>query len=44
MKKNQPLNLEKIRSIVSILTFILLVIGVGFLSVNFGLALMHKFF
>lgn len=42
MKPNQPFNAEQIRSIASILTFILLVIGVGFLSVNFVLALIQK--
>lgn len=43
MKPNQPFNPETIRSLVSILTFIFLVIAVGFLSVNFGLALLEKF-
>ena len=43
MKPNQPFNTEKIRSIASILTFILLVIGVGFLSVNFVVAFIQKF-
>lgn len=43
MKPNNPLKSDWLRSILSITTFVILVIGVGFLSVNFILALIHKF-
>ncbi|WP_197047512.1 hypothetical protein [Planktothrix serta] len=43
MKPNQPLKSNPLRSILSITTFMILVMAVGFLSVNFILALIHKF-
>ncbi|MFM6189028.1 MAG: hypothetical protein ACKPEN_15505 [Planktothrix sp.] len=42
MKPNEPLKSDSLRSILSITTLIILVVGVGFLSVNFILALIHK--
>ncbi|CAD5951287.1 hypothetical protein PCC9214_02571 [Planktothrix tepida] len=42
MKPNEPLKSDRLRSILSLTTFVILVIGVGFLSVNFILALIHK--
>ena len=42
MKPNNPLKSDGLRSILSITTFVILVLGVGFLSVNFILALIHK--
>ncbi len=42
MKPNEPSKSDSLRSILSITTFIILVLGVGFLSVNFIWALIHK--
>jgi len=43
MKSNQNPKSAQLRSIFSVTTFVILVLGVGFLSVNFILALFHKF-
>jgi|AGSF01.1.fsa_nt_gi hypothetical protein len=43
MKPNQNLKSDRFRSILSVATFVILVMGVGFLSVNFILALINKF-
>jgi hypothetical protein len=42
MKPNQNPKSDQLRSIFSITIFVILVLGVGFLSVNFILALVHK--
>jgi len=43
MKPNQNPKFDQLRSIFSITAFVILVLGVGFLSLNFILALFHKF-
>lgn len=43
MEPKNPNSFEKIRPILSMATFVILLIGVGFLSVNFILALIAKF-
>ncbi len=43
MKPNQNPKSDQLRSILSVTTFVILVLGVGFLSLNFILALVHKF-
>ncbi|WP_293332570.1 hypothetical protein [Microcoleus sp. CAWBG58] len=43
MKSEKPENADRLKSIVSITIFIILVLAVGFLSVNFISALYAKF-
>lgn len=43
MKPENPSFFEKIRPLLSMTLFVILVIGVGFLSINFILALIAKF-
>lgn len=43
MKSNQNPQSDLLRSILSVTIFVILVLGVGFLSVNFIVALVHKF-
>ncbi|WP_324706893.1 hypothetical protein [Lyngbya sp. CCY1209] len=43
MEPNDKPGFEKIRPILSIATFIILAIGVGFLSINLIVALIDKF-
>ncbi len=42
MEPKNPNSFEKIRPLLSVATFVILVIAVGFLSVNFILALIAK--